>query len=120
LAWEYFIEATTNLNEPQLEAIRNWLRAVENATVYTKDHDTWFLFRDESQKERRIQWWQDNPSKNDYLTSSVVILPDGIALSLVESDVDTIAADLAKWWLFTFGGRLLDGGGIEISPDDIT
>lgn len=119
MAWECFIEATTNINELQLEAIRSWLRAVENATVYTKDQNTWFLFRDESQKERRIQWWQDNPSKNDYLTSFVVIHPDGIALSLVESDVDTIAADLTKWWLFTFGGRLLDGGGVEISPDDL-
>ena len=119
MAQEYFLEAKTKLDEQQREAIRGWLRTVENAIVYTKDYDTWFLFRDESEKERRIQWWRENPSKNDYLTSIVVIRPHGMVLSLVEDDVDTIAADLAKWWLLEYGGRLLDGGGFEISPQDL-
>ena len=115
---EYFLEAKTPLSEKQIEAVRSWLLSVTDTVVYTKDYDTWFLFRNEAQKRQRIQWWLENPRKNDYLTSFVVIHREGITISLVEDDVDIVAFELAKWWLYEFGGRLLDYG-LEITPQDM-
>ena len=115
---EYFLEAKTPLSERQLEAVQSWLLSVTNAVVYTKDYDTWFLFRNDAQKNRRIQWWLDNPNKNDYLTSYIMIHREGITISLVEDDADKVAVELTKWLLHEFGGRLLDCG-LEITPQDI-
>ena len=115
---EYFLEAKTPLSERQIETVRSWLLSVTDAVVYTKDYDTWFLFRNEAQKRQRIRWWLENPRKNDYLTSFFVIHREGITISLVEDDVDIVAFKLAKWWLYEFGGRLLDYG-LEITPQEM-
>lgn len=115
---EYFLEPRVPLNKIELEITINWLLSVPDAVIHTNDYTTWYLFRDDSERKRRIQWWKENPTKNDYLTSYFVLSTEGIQLSLVEDDVDIIAWKLAKWWLNLFGGRLLDCG-IEISPQDL-
>ena len=115
---EYFLEAKTPLSDGQRTAVRSWLLSVMDAVVYTKDNDTWFLFHNNAQKNRRIQWWLNNPNKNDYLTSCIVIHHEGITISLVEDDADRVAVELAKWWLYEFGGRLLECG-LEITPQEM-
>ena len=115
---DYFLEAATPLTARHFTAVRNWFASACGIAVHLEDHSTWFLFRDRAERQRRLKSWQDNPQKNDYLTSFVVVLPEGLTLSLGGDDVDRAAVALAEWWLLHFGGRLLDCG-LEITPRDM-
>ena len=118
MSYEYRLEAPDGLSESDLEGVREWFAGVSDAAVHTDDSMTWYLFKDVNERDRRLAQWRINPSRNDYLTSFIVVRQDGATLSLVEDDADRVAVDFAAWWLDTVGGRLLDSG-IAITPSEL-
>ena len=118
MSYEYRLEAPDQLTDSQLKAVRQWLKKVRDAVVHTNDSETWHLFNDASERDRRLAQWRRDPSQNDYVTSCIVVRQDGATLSLVQDDADRIAVDFATWWLDMIGGRLLDSDTV-IAPAEL-
>ena len=118
MSFDVQLEAARQLTARDLDAVHAWFSQVKDAVVYTNDSVTFYLFNDEDERDRRLEGWRKHPSRNDYLTSFIVVNRTGAILSLVEDDVDKVAVDFASWWLKEIGGRLLDRGGV-ITPKDL-